>query len=295
MLRRTTVLFMVLVLVGVLFEGVAFRGAAPTASIPTASIGPVLPIGSEILPAPPFSATLDPASPDMDRVWAAAILQEPSPSLATPGETMPSEGKISLTFDDGPNPDVTPQILDTLKAYDVRATFFVVGRYVEQHPEIVRLVVEEGHNLGNHGYSHTSMSDLGAAQINRELQRTQEAVDKALGYHYPMFVMRPPYGHPYQDGSGNLPLFQEVVKEQELFPVMWTPSPHDYLLDGQPERIIQDIARYRSAEEHDEVLLLHDTKQQTADALPGVIEFYMAEDLEFTSVQEFLADKYLDE
>lgn len=235
----------------------------------------------------------------MAQVWAAAITQDRSPSLATLGETATSGGRVALTFDDGPDPNVTPQVLDTLQAYDVKATFYVVGRYVKLHPEIVRRIVEEGHSLGNHSYNHTSMSTLNAAQMNREFQATQNAVDKALGYKYPMFTMRPPYGDPYYDGSGNLPIFQEVMRERGLFPVLWTPSPHDYLYDGQPGKIIQRISELRAnkqgPDQSDEVLLLHDSKQQSADALPGVIELYQSEGLKFTSVQQLLADKYLNE
>ena len=78
--------------------------------------------------------------------------------------------------------------------------------------------------------------------------------------------------------------------------MLWTPSPHDYLFDGQPEGIIQSTSQLQADRgEHDEVLLLHDNKQQTADALPVVIELYQSEGLEFTDVHELLVDKYLDE
>lgn len=244
----------------------------------------------------PFSAPPGLAAPDMDRVWEAAVARERSPSLAVFGEGLASEGRVALTFDDGPHPIFTPRILDVLEEYDVTATFFVVGGYVEQHPEIVQRMVEEGHTLGNHTYTHTSMSLQGKAQLRRELRKTQKAVNKALGYRYPMSTMRPPYGHPYQDGSANLPVFQKVVRKKELFPVLWTPSPHDYLFDGQPRKIVRKLSRLRAAREgHDEVLLLHDTKQQTADALPAVIELYKSENPKFTDIHELLADKYLDE
>ena len=293
-LRRAAALAVVLLSVEVLLNGVS-SSATPSGTTPVGTVSPVETGNPTVLSAP-FSSPSDSSSPDMARVWDAAVDQEPSPSLAILDETMPSEGKVSLTFDDGPDPLVTPQILDTLQAYDAKATFFVVGRYVEQHPDIVRRIVEEGHILGNHSNSHTSMSTLTAAQLHRELRKTQEAVDKALGYHYPMFVVRPPYGHPYQDGSDNLPLFKEVVREHGLFPVLWTPSPHDYLFDGQPGKIIRRLSRLRTAgKEHNEVLLLHDTKQQTADALPGVIELYKSEGMEFASVHELLANKYLEE
>ena len=290
-------LLFLFLLLGLLFNG-AFPSAVFSPSPGPATVETVSPVESGNLTAfsAPFSAPPGLAAPDMGRVWDAAVVREPSPSLAVFGKGMASEGKVALTFDDGPDPLATPQVLDVLQEYDITATFFVVGSYVEQHPEIVQRIVEEGHTLGNHSYSHTSMSILGEPQLRWELRKTQKVVDKALGYHYPMSTMRPPYGHPYQDGSANLPAFQEVVREKELFPVLWTPSPHDYLFDGQPEGIIQSISQLQAdREEHDEVLLLHDNKQQTADALPVVIELYQSEGLEFTDVHELLADKYLDE
>jgi peptidoglycan/xylan/chitin deacetylase (PgdA/CDA1 family) len=260
----------------------------------SASSGSAIPAIATVVggvsPAPPVFG------PDMSLVWSAAVAQDPTPGLATFGKTATSGGRIALTFDDGPDPLVTPQVLDTLQEYDVKATFFVVGRYVEQHPEVLQRMVAEGHILGNHTYSHADMSTLGAPQLRRELQKTQRAVNRALGYKYPMSVMRPPYGHPYLDGASNLPVFQEVVRERGLFPVLWTPSPQDYLFEGRPEKIVRHVQRQRApGHRYDGVLLLHDTKQQTADALPGVIEHYISEGLEFADVHELLADKYLDE
>ena len=219
----------------------------------------------------------------MDQVWSAAIAQDPSPNLAAPGDLLPSGRNIALTFDDGPDPHATPQILDILRKHDVKATFFVVGRYVAEHPELVRRIVEEGHTLGNHTYNHFDMSYLSPGQIRQELQSTQEAVDEALGYHYPMAVMRPPYGEPYFENPRMLPVFQEVVREQELFIVMWT-------ID-QPEMVIRDEVSKGTAE-NDRVLLLHDTGQQTVDALPEIIDHYRESDVQFADVKELLANKY---
>jgi peptidoglycan-N-acetylglucosamine deacetylase len=222
----------------------------------------------------------------MDQVWSAAIAQDPSPNLAAPGEPLSSGRKIALTFDDGPDPHATPLILDILRKHDVKATFFVIGRYVAEHPELVRRIVEEGHTLGNHTYNHFDMSYLSPGQMRRELQSTQEAVDEALGYHYPMVLMRPPYGEPYFENPRMLPVFQEVVREQELFVVIWT-------ID-QPEMVVQDEVS-KGTEENDRVLLLHDTGQQTVDALPKIIDHYNESEVQFTDVKELLADKYVGE
>jgi peptidoglycan/xylan/chitin deacetylase (PgdA/CDA1 family) len=163
--------------------------------------------------------------------------------LATHGKTGASGRRIALTFDDGPDPRTTPRILDSLREHDLKATFFVLGRHVKERPGLLRRIVKEGHTVGNHTYNHTDMSDLSQKRMRLELRRTQAAVDDALGYHYPMVLMRPPYGNPYLDGSDALPVFRKVVHDQRLFPILRTVDPRDYMLGGRPEGVLQGIVR----------------------------------------------------
>jgi peptidoglycan-N-acetylglucosamine deacetylase len=242
------------------------------------------------LPEPP-----DPRQPDMGRVWDAAIAQDSWPDLATHGKTGTSGRRIALTFDDGPDPRTTPQILDSLREYDLKATFFVLGRQVKERASLLRRIVKEGHTIGNHSYNHTDMSDLSQKRMRLELRRTQEAVDEALGYHYSMVLMRPPYGNPYFDGSDALPVFRKVVRDQGLFPILWTVDPRDYLRGGRPEGVLRGIVHADETERKgkgDQVLLLHDTHRQTADALPQIIDHYERSGWQFADVDELLADKY---
>lgn len=231
----------------------------------------------------------------MGRVWDAAIAQDPWPDLATHGRTGTSGRRIALTFDDGPDPRTTPRILDSLREHDLRATFFVLGRQVKESPGLLRRIVKEGHTIGNHTYNHTDMSDLSQKRMRLELRRTQVTVDDALGYHYPMVLMRPPYGNPYLGGSDALPVFRKVVRDQGLFPILWTADPRDYLLVGHPEGVVRGVVRADEAGrkgKRDEVLLLHDTHRQTADALPQIIDHYERSGRRFADLGELLADKY---
>src|SRR5215207_7433555 len=242
------------------------------------------------LPEPP-----DPRQPDMGRIWDAAIAQDSWPDLATHGKIGTSGRRIALTFDDGPDPRNTPRILDSLREHDLKATFFVLGRQVKERPGLLRWIVKEGHTIGNHTYNHTDMSDLSQKRMRLELRRTQEAVDEALGYHYPMVLMRPPYGNPYFDGSDALPVFRKVVRDQGLFPILWTVDPRDYKLGGQPEGVLRGIVRAEETGrkvERNQVLLLHDTHRQTENALPHIIDHYEKSGWQFASVGELLADKY---
>jgi peptidoglycan/xylan/chitin deacetylase (PgdA/CDA1 family) len=232
----------------------------------------------------------------MARVWAAARGKDHSPGLATRGKLATSGGKIALTFDDGPDPRITPLILDTLAEHHMKATFFVVGRRVEENPDLLRRIVDEGHTIGNHTYAHADMSYLSPEQMRLELQSTQRAVDKALGYHHWMALMRPPYGNPYFEGSDTLPVFRRVVRQQRLFPVIWTIDTQDYLMADNPQGIVRSVVRQDRTgrrKNRDQVVLMHDIHPQDAQALPEIIDHYEGSGRRFVSVSALLTDKYV--
>jgi peptidoglycan/xylan/chitin deacetylase (PgdA/CDA1 family) len=198
--------------------------------------------------------------------------------------------RIALTFDDGPDPTTTPAILDVLRDYGLRATFFVIGARAEQHPELIERIVGEGHALGNHTYYHRDLTKLPSESVQRELQDTQAAIDHALGYHYRVTLFRPPCGAPYNMEVDKLPAFQEAMREQQMYPVMWTIDPRDWALGDQPESIVTNLSQ--GTPEAGGVVLLHDTQPQTAEALPKILDYYAASGFEFTGVRDLLADKY---
>lgn len=103
-----------------------------------------------------------------------------------------SAPRVAITFDDGPTADYTEPVLALLAAHDVRATFFVTGREVEENPDEARAIVDAGHELGNHSWSHPDMTLLGPARIAREIERTDEAI-RAAGHQGEIFF-RPPFG-----------------------------------------------------------------------------------------------------
>lgn len=105
--------------------------------------------------------------------------------------------QIALTFDDAPDDTYTPQVLDVLKQEGIKATFFVVGNRIEAHPEIVQRMVQEGHILGNHSYSHANLPKLSDAEFREEITKTDELIRKFTGYT-PTFI-RPPYGNVSED------------------------------------------------------------------------------------------------
>ena len=264
--------------------------APGSSSSQAAYVRPVSSVEAGILPELP-----DPLPPDLGQVWDEAGGSDHSPDLVTRGKLTTSGGKIALTFDDGPDPRVTPSILETLRDHHIEATFFVVGSQVEKHPDLLRRIVDEGHTIGNHTYDHADMSRLSPEQMRSELQSTQKAVDKALGYHYQMALMRPPYGDPFFGGSDALPAFRRVMSQQRLFPVTWTIDSQDYLMDGHPEGIVRNVIREDETgrrQDRDEVVLMHDIHPQDARALSEIIDHYDGSGRKFVGVDELLREKY---
>ena len=232
------------------------------------------------------------AKPDtgVDDAWSTVTAQDASPSLATPDDTTPMGHQIALTFDDGPDPATTPAILDILRRYDVKATFFVVGARAEQHPDLIRRIASEGHTLGNHTYYHRDMTTLTPREMSQELRDTQTAIDQALGYRSRITLFRPPCGAPYTTETDKLSSFQKFMEKQKMYPVMWNVDSRDWALRGRPDLIVKNIVQ--STPQDGGVVLLHDTQPQTVEALPKIIHYYRTAHFEFTDVRELLAKKY---
>ena len=187
---------------------------------------------------------------------------------------------VALTFDDGPSPDTTPRILDILRAEGVRATFFVLGKHAERHPEIVERIVREGHELGNHGYDHGILAFAGATQVHRQLQRTERLLRKAGGP--PVRVFRAPHGF-------RSPFVARTARRLGYVTCAWSAGVFDTAKPGAD--VI--IARSTKALKPGAILLLHDAdgwgdddRSQTADALPGIIAAARERELDFLTMTE---------
>jgi peptidoglycan-N-acetylglucosamine deacetylase len=130
-----------------------------------------------------------------------------------------SPRKLAITFDDGPNPAVTPKLLDLLDRHKARATFFVIGQYVRQHPELLRETVARGHVIGNHTDSHPNLFWCSPSQTRDELHRCHDAIANALGA--PPKFFRPPFGW-------RNPWLASATRELQLQVVTWTLLPGDW-------------------------------------------------------------------
>jgi peptidoglycan/xylan/chitin deacetylase (PgdA/CDA1 family) len=128
-------------------------------------------------------------------------------------------GELALTFDDGPNPRWTPRLLETLARFDVRATFFSVGGYAQQQPELLRQMAAAGHLVGCHSWSHPNLALTRSGKIEEELSRSKQAIEQILGQ--PLRFFRPPFG-------ARRPAVLRIAREMGLTPVLWNAMTSDW-------------------------------------------------------------------
>jgi peptidoglycan/xylan/chitin deacetylase (PgdA/CDA1 family) len=170
--------------------------------------------------------------------------------------------EVSLTFDDGPHPVYTPQILDILDRYGAAATFFCVGLHAAAHPGLLARIVEAGHGLGNHTWSHPYLPDLSRDEVLRQVEATGDVLARAAGAA-PRLV-RPPYGARTAD------VLRWLV-EPGLTAVLWDVDARDWAMPG-PDAIVANVTGGVTA---GSVVLLHDAggeRTQTVAALPRILE-----------------------
>ena len=239
---------------------------------------------------------------------ARAIKTDPSNGLVTSEEytAMPSSyvvqrtgdhpGLIALTFDDGPDPVWTPRILDVLKQENVPATFFIIGEYGQANPDLLRRIVNEGHDIGNHTYTHPNLGESSGGITDLELNATQRLVEAVTGRSTRLF--RPPF---FGDA--------EATSPDEIEPVLRAQE-HGYLtvglhIDPDDWKLVDDDGRRRTADDfvkqtidqavetnpdkRGEVVLLHDgggDRSQTVAALPRIIHELRARGYRFVTISE---------
>jgi peptidoglycan-N-acetylglucosamine deacetylase len=176
-----------------------------------------------------------------------------------------SPRKLAITFDDGPNPAITPRLLDVLERYNAAATFFLIGRYIRECPELVSEISERGHLIGNHTESHPNLFWRRQAEIRVELRLTHSAIKNALGA--PTKWFRPPFGF-------RNPWLAAEAHELNMQVVMWTLMPGDWRAPSAEWLIerMEPIARraergLKRGSASGEILCLHDGnyREQGAD------------------------------
>lgn len=189
-----------------------------------------------------------------------------------------------LTFDDGPSPKVTPQVLDILKKYNVKATFFVIGDLAEQHPELVKRAEEEGHLICNHTYSH-NYKYIYASTDNfiKDLRKGDEVLKSILGNKYISNIIRFPGG----SYGAKRDSFKKAVKDEGYEYIDWDALSGDAEGSHVPADKLVNRVKSTVSGKHKVVILNHDAnaKQTTADALPQMIEYLRAQGYVFKTLE----------
>jgi len=189
--------------------------------------------------------------------------------------------QLALTYDDGPNDPHTLNLLDVLAKHSVRATFFMIGPYVRQRPDIARAVAEAGHVIGNHTFTHPLLIFESGTRTRQELVDCRQALQDAIGEHSNLF--RPPFG-------GRRPATLRIARELGFQTVMWNVTGYDWT--APPAAVIEKkvVRQMRGGD----VILLHDgghramgaDRAQTVIATDSLIRRYKNQGYEFVTVEE---------
>jgi peptidoglycan/xylan/chitin deacetylase (PgdA/CDA1 family) len=185
----------------------------------------------------------------------------------------PTRKEIALTFDDGPHPSFTPRLLDLLQQLHVKATFFLVGKKVDQAPQIVARIAQEGHEVANHTYDHINLGKVSPEIVEAEIRRGNEAIYRACGKQPTLF--RPPGGHHEEK-------VLQAAEKLNMITILWTEDPADFANPGADiieERIFKKLGNGAD-------ILLHDGIEQTLQMLPDLVARLRQEGYRFITMKE---------
>jgi peptidoglycan/xylan/chitin deacetylase (PgdA/CDA1 family) len=193
--------------------------------------------------------------------------------------------KMALTYDDGPNDPHTLRLLEILAKHNVQATFFLIGRYVEQRPDLAREIVKAGHVVGNHTFTHPLLTFKSKAEIGLQLSQCEAALQDAIGE--PANLFRPPFG-------GRRPAVLRIAREFGLEPIMWNVTGYDW--NTPPAAAIE--GKVAKQIRGGDVILLHDgghkqmgaDRSQTVIATDHLITRYKNEAYEFVTIPQMMAN-----
>jgi len=183
---------------------------------------------------------------------------------------------IAMTFDDGPSATLTPKLLDLLAAHHIKATFFVIGENVAEHPEVVARAAREGHEIGNHSWSHPNFGKMSDESVRRQLWQTDDAIKNATGKR--PTLMRPPYG------SITAREKHWIHDELGYQIILWDVDPYDWKRPGPA------VVRNRILKETQpgSIVLSHDIHPGTIEAMPSTFETLEAKGFKFVTVSELI-------
>jgi len=184
---------------------------------------------------------------------------------------------IAMTFDDGPSAENTPRLLEMLKQRNIKATFFLIGQNVASNPDLVRRILAEGHEIGNHSWTHPQLSKLSDQRVSFEITKTQDAIKDASGFT--PTLLRPPYG-------AITPRQREWIENQfGLSVILWSVDPFDWKRPGASVITQRILTQARPGA----IILSHDIHKQTVDAMPATLDGLIRKGFKFLTVSQLIA------
>jgi peptidoglycan/xylan/chitin deacetylase (PgdA/CDA1 family) len=217
----------------------------------------------------------------------AAGYQSMAPTGQWFGHTFTGVGResrqLALTYDDGPNDPHTQRLLEVLARHSVHATFFLIGRYVQQRADIVRELVKAGHVVGNHTFTHPLLTFKSARELRSQFENCDRALTDAVGEHSNLF--RPPFG-------GRRPGVLRLAQQMGMEPIMWNVTGYDWNATSAEQVERKVVSRVRGGN----VILLHDgghlnfgaDRSHTVIATDRLISRYKSEGYEFVTIPEMM-------
>lgn len=183
---------------------------------------------------------------------------------------------IALTFDDGPHPKETDEVLDVLKKYNVKATFFIAGKHANWYPKPLIRANQEGHEIGNHTFNHYDINKLSAEQLEKEIIKCEEVLEKVIGKKTNLF--RPPYG------SYNKEVLESIARKHNYKIVLWTTVDAKDWQNPKAHEISDTIINNAK---NGDIILLHDyATENTVEALDVLIPKMIEKGYKFVTISE---------
>lgn len=185
-----------------------------------------------------------------------------------------AEKKVAITFDDGPNPDYTEELLEGLKERNVTASFFLLGKEAEKFPDIVKKIHEGGHLIGTHSYEHVNLCNLTDEAAVEQVDKTNQVILELTG-EYPQYI-RPPFGY----------WKENLDYKTTMMEVLWDVDPRDWATDNSS--VI--AARVLDKVQENDIILLHDASESSVKAAFQIIDTLQEQGYVFVTVEELMME-----
>lgn len=229
------------------------------------------------LPLPPTEQPTTPGQtePQVKPVGPDKPFKPSMPGMRVSSVSVPGK-YVAITFDDGPSSSLTPQVLDILKRHGASATFFVLGDNASRNPSILARAVAEGHEIGNHTYSHIKMTSASAETIRSEISRTAAVIESATGRKAK--VMRPPYG------ATNANIVSNMFNNYGMRSILWNIDTQDWRHPGVGVVVQRAVGGAKPGS----IILLHDIHSSTLAAVEGIVTGLQARGYKLVTVSQLI-------